>query len=114
MSPEAIHSLIKLFGVEKGIHMINMFTAMDDLELTQQYRLTLRDRETGGDRTHRGIAGAENRHEELKVIVHQDKSTRLAAMNLLYDVGSRDEDHNKTGFAHLFEHLLFLRQLHDS
>lgn len=38
MSPEAIHSLIKLFGVEKGIHIINLFTAMDDLELTQQYR----------------------------------------------------------------------------
>ena len=43
----------------------------------------------------------------LKVIVHQDKATRLAAMNLLYDVGSRDEDQDKTGFAHLFEHLMF-------
>ena len=38
MSPEAIHSLIKLLGVEKGIHILNMFTAMDDLELTRQYR----------------------------------------------------------------------------
>jgi len=43
----------------------------------------------------------------LKVIVHTDKSTSLAAMNLLYNVGSRDEDQNKTGFAHLFEHLMF-------
>ncbi|MEQ9424405.1 MAG: pitrilysin family protein [Cyclobacteriaceae bacterium] len=43
----------------------------------------------------------------LKVIVHQDKSTTLAAINILYDVGSRDEHEDKTGFAHLFEHLMF-------
>ncbi len=43
----------------------------------------------------------------LKVIVHQDKSTPIVAFNLLYDVGARDEDENKTGFAHLFEHLMF-------
>jgi zinc protease len=43
----------------------------------------------------------------LKVIVHQDKSTPLACVNILYDVGSRDEDPEKTGFAHLFEHLMF-------
>ena len=43
----------------------------------------------------------------LKVIVHQDKSTPLVAFNLLYDVGARDEDQNRTGFAHFFEHLLF-------
>jgi predicted Zn-dependent peptidase len=43
----------------------------------------------------------------LKVIVHQDKSTPLVAMNILYDVGARDEDPDKTGFAHLFEHLMF-------
>jgi zinc protease len=43
----------------------------------------------------------------LTVIVHQDKSTPLACLNLLYDVGARDEDENKTGFAHLFEHLMF-------
>jgi|GEM_PF-1588839 hypothetical protein len=46
MSPEAIHSLIKLFGVEKGIHIINMFTAMDDLELTRQYRQVRPQRST--------------------------------------------------------------------
>ncbi|MCU0360599.1 MAG: insulinase family protein [Bacteroidia bacterium] len=43
----------------------------------------------------------------LKVIVHQDNSTPMACVNLLYDVGARDEDENKTGFAHLFEHLMF-------
>ena len=43
----------------------------------------------------------------LKVLVHEDRSTPLAAMNLLYDVGSRDEDPESTGLAHLFEHLMF-------
>ena len=43
----------------------------------------------------------------LKVIVHKDKSTPIVAMNLLYDVGAKDEDESKTGFAHLFEHLMF-------
>ena len=43
----------------------------------------------------------------LTVIVHQDKSTPLACLNILYDVGARDEVENKTGFAHLFEHLMF-------
>ena len=43
----------------------------------------------------------------LRVIFHQDKSTPLVCMNILYDVGARDEDPNRTGFAHLFEHLMF-------
>lgn len=43
----------------------------------------------------------------LKVIVHHDKTTPLVAFNVLYDVGARDEDADKTGFAHLFEHLMF-------
>ena len=43
----------------------------------------------------------------LKVIVHEDRSTPLVAMNILYDVGSRDEDQDNTGLAHLFEHLMF-------
>ena len=43
----------------------------------------------------------------LKVIVHQDKSTPVVVFNLLYDVGARDEDPTRTGFAHLFEHLMF-------
>jgi len=43
----------------------------------------------------------------LRVIVHQDTSTPMAVMNVLYDVGARDENPDKTGFAHLFEHLMF-------
>lgn len=43
----------------------------------------------------------------LKVIFHKDKSTPMAVVNLLYDVGARDESENQTGFAHLFEHLMF-------
>ncbi len=43
----------------------------------------------------------------LKVLVHEDKSTPMAVVNVLYDVGARDEDPGKTGFAHLFEHLMF-------
>ena len=43
----------------------------------------------------------------LRVIVHKDTSTPIVAMNILYDVGARDEDPDKTGFAHLFEHLMF-------
>lgn len=43
----------------------------------------------------------------LKVVVHEDPSVKIAVLNLLYDVGSRDENPNKTGFAHLFEHLMF-------
>lgn len=43
----------------------------------------------------------------LRVIVHQDNSTPLAVVNVMYDVGSKDEDPSRTGFAHLFEHLMF-------
>ncbi|QNN44920.1 M16 family metallopeptidase [Pedobacter roseus] len=43
----------------------------------------------------------------LKVLVHEDATTPMAVLNILYDVGARDEDPNKTGFAHLFEHLMF-------
>jgi zinc protease len=43
----------------------------------------------------------------LKVLVHEDKSTPMAVVNVLYDVGARDEQPQKTGFAHLFEHLMF-------
>ena len=43
----------------------------------------------------------------LRVLVHQDVSTPMAVVNVLYDVGARDEDPAKTGFAHLFEHLMF-------
>ncbi|HWJ25400.1 MAG TPA: pitrilysin family protein [Flavisolibacter sp.] len=43
----------------------------------------------------------------LRVIVHQDTSTPMAVVNVMYDVGAKDEDVSKTGFAHLFEHLMF-------
>jgi zinc protease len=43
----------------------------------------------------------------LRVLVHEDKSTPMAVVNVLYDVGAKDENPEKTGFAHLFEHLMF-------
>ena len=43
----------------------------------------------------------------LRVLVHEDDTTPMAVLNILYDVGARDEDPNQTGFAHLFEHLMF-------
>jgi len=43
----------------------------------------------------------------LQVFVHEDPTVQLAVMNILYNVGSRDEHPDKTGFAHLFEHLMF-------
>ncbi len=43
----------------------------------------------------------------LQVYVHEDHTTPIAALNILYNVGSRDEEEHKTGFAHLFEHLMF-------
>jgi len=43
----------------------------------------------------------------LRVVVHEDHSTPMAIVNVLYDAGSKDEDPGKTGFAHLFEHLMF-------
>lgn len=43
----------------------------------------------------------------LKLIIHVDKSTSLSVFNILYKVGARDENPNKTGLAHLFEHLMF-------
>ncbi|MEO6813371.1 MAG: pitrilysin family protein [Ginsengibacter sp.] len=48
----------------------------------------------------------------LRVIVHEDKSTPMAVVDVLYDVGARDEDPHRTGFAHLFEHLMFGGSLH--
>lgn len=48
----------------------------------------------------------------LRILVHTDESTPLAAVNLLYNVGSRNEQPTKTGFAHLFEHLMFGGSVH--
>ncbi|MPQ46025.1 insulinase family protein [Marinifilum sp. N1E240] len=43
----------------------------------------------------------------LRVIVHHDETTPMAAVNILYNIGAKDEDPERTGFAHLFEHLMF-------
>lgn len=43
----------------------------------------------------------------LKVILHQDHSVPVVSINVLYHVGSKDEERGRTGFAHLFEHLMF-------
>ena len=48
----------------------------------------------------------------LKVLLHHDKTTPMAVVNTLYDVGARDEHEDKTGFAHLFEHLMFGVSIH--
>jgi len=43
----------------------------------------------------------------LTVVVNRDRQSKLAAVNILYKVGARNEDPDRTGFAHLFEHLMF-------
>ena len=43
----------------------------------------------------------------LRVLHHYDCNTRMTALNVLYDVGSKDDWSHRTGFAHLFEHLMF-------
>ncbi len=51
-----------------------------------------------------------NRHtlaNGLRLVHHEDKTTRMMAMNIAYNVGARDEEEHHTGFAHLFEHLMF-------
>ena len=48
----------------------------------------------------------------LRLIHHADYQTQMVALNLLYDVGARDESPEGTGFAHLFEHLMFGGSVH--
>lgn len=51
-----------------------------------------------------------NRHvlsNGLRIVHHEDHSTQMVAINIVYNVGARDEDPSRTGFAHLFEHLMF-------
>jgi zinc protease len=43
----------------------------------------------------------------LRVVVHEDHKTPIVAVNIWYHVGSKNEKPGKTGFAHLFEHLMF-------
>lgn len=48
----------------------------------------------------------------LRIVHEEDNSTQMVALNIAYNVGSRDEDFNHTGFAHLFEHLMFGGSIH--
>ena len=48
----------------------------------------------------------------LRILVHEDFSTPMAVLNVLYNVGARDEKPDRTGFAHLFEHLMFSGSAH--
>ena len=53
-----------------------------------------------------------NRHildNGLRLVHSQDESTQMVALNVLYNVGARDEHPEHTGFAHLFEHLMICR-----
>ena len=43
----------------------------------------------------------------MHVILHQDKTVPIAVTSVMYHVGAKDEDPERTGFAHFFEHLLF-------
>ena len=48
----------------------------------------------------------------LRVLFHKEPATPMAVVNVLYDVGARDENPEQTGFAHLFEHLMFGGSVH--
>lgn len=51
-----------------------------------------------------------NRHilpNGLRIVHNEDRTTQMVALNVLYNVGARDEEKERTGFAHLFEHLMF-------
>ena len=48
----------------------------------------------------------------LRVLHHQDPDSTVSVLNILYNVGARDEDASRTGFAHLFEHLMFGGSVH--
>ena len=51
-----------------------------------------------------------NRHtlaNGLRIVHHEDTTTQMVAVNVLYNVGARDEDPTRTGYAHLLEHLMF-------
>ena len=58
-----------------------------------------------------------NRHtldNGLRIVHYEDTTTQMVAVNVLYDVGARDEDPTRTGYAHLLEHLMFEGSLHIS
>jgi len=63
---------------------------------------------TGLSATAQKVAFTEyNLKNGLHVVLHQDKSAPVVAVSVMYHVGSKDEQPNRTGFAHFFEHLLF-------
>ena len=56
-----------------------------------------------------------NRHtlaNGLRIVHHEDSATQMVAVNVLYDVGARDENPKRTGYAHLLEHLMFEGSIH--
>lgn len=56
-----------------------------------------------------------NRHtlpNGLRIVHHEDPTTQMVAVNILYNVGARDEDPDHTGYAHLLEHLMFEGSVH--
>ena len=56
-----------------------------------------------------------NRHtlsNGLRIVHYEDTTTQMVAVNVLYDVGARDEDPARTGYAHLLEHLMFEGSIH--
>ena len=56
-----------------------------------------------------------NRHtlpNGLRIVHHEDPTTQMVAVNVLYNVGARHEDHERTGYAHLLEHLMFEGSVH--
>ena len=56
-----------------------------------------------------------NRHtlpNGLRIVHHEDPTTQMVAVNVLYDVGARHEDSTRTGYAHLLEHLMFEGSTH--
>ena len=62
--------------------------------------------------THLDVYKRQTLSNGLRVIHNEDNTTQMVALNLLYDVGARDEDPDHTGFAHLLEHLMFGGSVH--
>ena len=73
----------------------------------QLYADTINDPFCGGKNMNSHFSTRFVLENGLRVLVHEDQSTPMAVVNVLYDVGARDEHPDQTGFAHLFEHLMF-------
>ena len=79
-----MHSKKKLFAVAGGFLLLSVAASAQKVNFTE-YDL----------------------NNGLHVILHQDKSAPVVAVTVFYHVGSKNEETNRTGFAHFFEHLLF-------